>query len=182
MSSYQNVAGGRLRLKGKPLHVFKAKAEAADPISKKKRKKHKHRYAPHSQGWFHLPFASTFNSFKTSEISCGLVLKFYDMIKLNSWLTKLLCSSFWKLTVENTRPSTDTTDDNHEAAKDGDEATAFEDHLTPAERKFLEQTRQLELQRLAKMATKSHHDRIQEFNQYLANLTEHYDIPKVGPG
>ncbi|MBA0662148.1 hypothetical protein Goklo_006331 [Gossypium klotzschianum] len=133
MSSYQNVAGGRLRLKGKPLHVFKAKAEAADPISKKKRKKHKHRYAPHSQG-------------------------------------------------ENRRLSTDTTDDKHEAAKDGDEATAFEDHLTPAERKFLEQTRQLELQRLAKMATKSHHDRIQEFNQYLANLTEHYDIPKVGPG
>ncbi|KAG4142024.1 hypothetical protein ERO13_D06G109000v2 [Gossypium hirsutum] len=133
MSSYQNVAGGRLRLKGKPLHVFKAKAEEADPISKKKRKKHKHRYAPHSQG-------------------------------------------------ENRRLSTDTTDDNHEAAKDGDEATAFEDHLTPAERKFLEQTRQLELQRLAKMATKSHHDRIQEFNQYLANLTEHYDIPKVGPG
>ncbi|MBA0597908.1 hypothetical protein Gorai_007690, partial [Gossypium raimondii] len=125
MSSYQNVAGGRLRLKGKPLHVFKAKAEAADPISKKKRKKHKHR--------------------------------------------------------ENRRLSTDTTDDNHEAGKDGDEATAFEDHLTPAERKFLEQTRQLELQRLAKMATKSHHDRIQEFNRYLANLTEHYDIPKVGP-
>ncbi|KAH1056490.1 hypothetical protein J1N35_034555 [Gossypium stocksii] len=149
MSSYQSVVGGRLRLKGKRLHVFKAKAEAADPISKKKRKKHKHRYAPHSQVDF--GFCSVLPS-------------------------KLASKSM------QTRLSTDTTDDNHEAEKDGDEATAFEDHLTPAERKFLEQTRQLELQRLAKMATKSHHDRIQKFNQYLANLTEHYDIPKVGPG
>ncbi|CAN1825514.1 Uncharacterized protein C31G5.21 [Linum perenne] len=35
---------------------------------------------------------------------------------------------------------------------------------------------------MAKMASKSHRDRIHEFNHYLANLTEHYDIPKVGPG
>ncbi|PPE01699.1 hypothetical protein GOBAR_DD01281 [Gossypium barbadense] len=136
MSSYQNVAGGRLRLKGKPLHVFKAKAEESRSHFQKEEEEAQ---AP-------------------------------------------LCPPLPGLTGENRRLSTDTTDDNHEAAKDGDEATAFEDHLTPAERKFLEQTRQLELQRLAKMATKSHHDRIQEFNQYLANLTEHYDIPKVGPG
>jgi protein FAM32A len=35
---------------------------------------------------------------------------------------------------------------------------------------------------MAKVANKSHRDRIQDFNQYLANLSEHYDIPKVGPG
>ncbi|XP_004501252.1 uncharacterized protein [Cicer arietinum] len=56
------------------------------------------------------------------------------------------------------------------------------DYLTPAERRFLQQTEKLELQRLAKMASRSHRDRIQQFNQYLANLSEHYDIPKVGPG
>uniref|UniRef100_A0A2C9VRY7 Uncharacterized protein n=1 Tax=Manihot esculenta TaxID=3983 RepID=A0A2C9VRY7_MANES len=33
-----------------------------------------------------------------------------------------------------------------------------------------------------KEANKSHRDRIQDFNQYLANMSEHYDIPKVGPG
>lgn len=33
---------------------------------------------------------------------------------------------------------------------------------------------------LAKMAKKSHRDRVQELNRYLANLSEHYDIPKVG--
>ncbi|THU47600.1 hypothetical protein C4D60_Mb09t17290 [Musa balbisiana] len=38
------------------------------------------------------------------------------------------------------------------------------------------------MKRLAKISSKSHRDRIQEFNQYLANLSEHYDIPEVGPG
>ncbi|KAL6216885.1 PREDICTED: protein FAM32A-like [Fragaria vesca subsp. vesca] len=56
------------------------------------------------------------------------------------------------------------------------------DHMTPAERRYMEQAERLQAQRLAKMAKKSHRDRVQEFNQYLANLSEHYDIPKVGPG
>lgn len=55
-------------------------------------------------------------------------------------------------------------------------------HLTPAERRYLEHWEKINIRRLAKEATKSHRDRIQEFNQYLANLSEHYDIPKVGPG
>ncbi|XVE71379.1 hypothetical protein DITRI_Ditri10aG0145500 [Diplodiscus trichospermus] len=128
MSAYENVIGGRLRLKGKALHV------KADGISKKKKKRDKHRYASHSLG-------------------------------------------------ENIGLSTDRTEEDiYETEKDGSKSNAVEDHLTPAERKFLQQTQELELLRLAKMATKSHRDRIQEFNQYLANLTEHYDIPKVGPG
>ncbi|XP_058780968.1 uncharacterized protein LOC131655084 isoform X2 [Vicia villosa] len=57
-----------------------------------------------------------------------------------------------------------------------------DDRLTPAERRFLQQTEKIELQRVGKMATRSHRDRIERFNQYLANLTDHYDIPKVGPG
>ncbi|XP_060179561.1 uncharacterized protein LOC132609538 isoform X1 [Lycium barbarum] len=63
-----------------------------------------------------------------------------------------------------------------------EQATKNNDHLTPAERKYLEQWEKLNIKRLAKEVTKSHRDRIQEFNRYLANLTEHYDIPKVGPG
>ncbi|KAK7352782.1 hypothetical protein VNO80_18210 [Phaseolus coccineus] len=69
--------------------------------------------------------------------------------------------------------------DHHEDCTNG---VSYNDDLTPAERRFLHQTQKLELQRLAKMASKSHRDRIHEFNQYLANLREHYDIPKVGPG
>ncbi|XP_044471439.1 protein FAM32A-like isoform X2 [Mangifera indica] len=58
----------------------------------------------------------------------------------------------------------------------------LDDRLTPSERRYLQHWEKIESQRLAKLATKSHRDRIQDFNQYLANLTEHYDIPKVGPG
>jgi protein FAM32A len=56
------------------------------------------------------------------------------------------------------------------------------DHLTPAELRYIEQKQKIDMQKLAKVANKSHRDRIQDFNQYLANLSEHYDIPKVGPG
>lgn len=78
--------------------------------------------------------------------------------------------------------SVDHDEDLNEALDDGNGSSNSDDHLTPAERRYLEQTERLESQRLAKMAAKSHRDRIQEFNQYLANLSEHYDIPKVGPG
>jgi protein FAM32A len=58
----------------------------------------------------------------------------------------------------------------------------IDDYLTPAERRYLEQKERIESHRLAKTSDKSHRDRISQFNQYLANLSEHYDIPKVGPG
>ncbi|KAL0553262.1 hypothetical protein IC582_007151 [Cucumis melo] len=58
----------------------------------------------------------------------------------------------------------------------------YEDMLTAAERRYLQQWEKIDLQRMSKMASKSHRDRIQEFNQRLANLSEHHDIPKVGPG
>uniref|UniRef100_A0A804KKU1 Uncharacterized protein n=1 Tax=Musa acuminata subsp. malaccensis TaxID=214687 RepID=A0A804KKU1_MUSAM len=56
------------------------------------------------------------------------------------------------------------------------------DLLTPAERRYFEQRQKIDMKRLTKISSKSHRDRIQEFNQYLANLSEHYDIPKVDPG
>jgi len=42
----------------------------------------------------------------------------------------------------------------------------------------MEQKQKIDMQKMAKVANKSHRDR----NQDLANLSEHYDIPKVGPG
>lgn len=64
----------------------------------------------------------------------------------------------------------------------GDNATRWDDHLTPAERRYVEQRARIDMHKLAKTANKSHRDRIEDFNQYLANMSEHYDIPKVGPG
>ncbi|CEP19148.1 hypothetical protein [Parasitella parasitica] len=53
---------------------------------------------------------------------------------------------------------------------------------TEAERKFEEIKRQRQMERVSKAANKSHKDRVQEFNQKLEQLSEHHDIPKVGPG
>ncbi|KAL9226923.1 hypothetical protein vseg_002680 [Gypsophila vaccaria] len=60
--------------------------------------------------------------------------------------------------------------------------SSYDERLTPAERRYLERWKQLEAKRLLKNASESHRDRVNKFNQYLANLSEHYDIPKVGPG
>ena len=84
-----------------------------------------------------------------------------------------------------TRSSTDL---NSEDPKDGNKsggeknAASYDDHLTPAERRYIEQREKLDVNRLARVSNKSHKDRIEKFNQYLANMSEHYDIPKVGPG
>ena len=35
------------------------------------------------------------------------------------------------------------------------------------------------MQRVAKLAKKTHKDRVNEFNAHLESLSEHHDIPKV---
>ncbi|RKP26822.1 hypothetical protein SYNPS1DRAFT_27499 [Syncephalis pseudoplumigaleata] len=57
-----------------------------------------------------------------------------------------------------------------------------DDGKTPAERRFEEVQRKREEERIKKAAAKSHKEKVAEFNEYLGNLSEHYDIPKVGPG
>ncbi|XP_021729287.1 protein FAM32A-like [Chenopodium quinoa] len=82
------------------------------------------------------------------------------------------------------KTATDLVEINTEKNVDGgNEVSAnYDERLTPAERRFLEQWKHLEVRRLLKSANESHRDRVQRFNQYLANLSDHYDIPKVGPG
>jgi protein FAM32A len=71
-----------------------------------------------------------------------------------------------------------------ESDKNGDERNPHSDydHLTPAERRYMEQKQKIDMKKMTKVANKSYKDRMKDFNQYLANLSEHYDIPKVGPG
>ncbi len=54
--------------------------------------------------------------------------------------------------------------------------------MTEAERKFEEVRRKRMHQRIAKEARTSHKDKVDAFNSYLSSLSEHHDIPKVGPG
>lgn len=84
--------------------------------------------------------------------------------------------------------STDLIDLDQEDVDDGNKSSGEKnaaphiEHLTPAERRYMEQRQKIDVHKLAKTANKSHRDRISDFNQYLANMSEHYDIPKVGPG
>ncbi|KAL3736975.1 hypothetical protein ACJRO7_025841 [Eucalyptus globulus] len=79
-------------------------------------------------------------------------------------------------------PIEDEINDESKLSEEGKEAAPYDHQLTPAEKRYIEQREQIDVKKLAKTANKSHRDRIQDFNQYLANMSEHYDIPKVGPG
>ena len=54
--------------------------------------------------------------------------------------------------------------------------------MTEAERKLLEIQRERRLKQVQQLARKSHKDKVSEFNSKLAKLSEHHDVPKVGPG
>ncbi|KAF7339317.1 hypothetical protein MSAN_02145300 [Mycena sanguinolenta] len=56
------------------------------------------------------------------------------------------------------------------------------DRKTDAEKRFEEVQRRRLAERVAKLANKTHKDRVSEFNAHLESLSEHHDIPKVGPG
>lgn len=60
--------------------------------------------------------------------------------------------------------------------------TASGRKMTEAERKFEEVRRKRMHQRIAKEARTSHKEKVDAFNKYLGSLSEHHDIPKVGPG
>lgn len=51
--------------------------------------------------------------------------------------------------------------------------------MTEAEKKFLAQQEKRQLARVMAKASKTHKQRVEEFNSNLENLSEHYDIPKV---
>ncbi|KAG0633553.1 hypothetical protein HOY80DRAFT_610662 [Tuber brumale] len=53
---------------------------------------------------------------------------------------------------------------------------------TEAERRFEERKRKRMDERLKKEGIKSHKERVEEFNKYLSNLSEHHDMPRIGPG
>ncbi|KAH3733691.1 protein FAM32A-like [Dreissena polymorpha] len=53
------------------------------------------------------------------------------------------------------------------------------DTRTKAEIAFEKRKEKKMAQQILERATKSHKERIVEFNQHLDNLTEHFDIPKV---
>jgi len=50
---------------------------------------------------------------------------------------------------------------------------------TKAELRFIKQQEKIKEQQILDKASKTHKNRVEEFNRHLDNLTEHFDIPKV---
>ncbi|KAK6925817.1 Protein FAM32A [Dillenia turbinata] len=179
MSGYENVVGGKLKLKGKALDV---KAGGV----KKKKKINKNKLL--SQDTPHDSFKDS-KSFTLKFDTSKCKLSLYDSnARASGSDLGTACRKFWCAadddtgvsTGEDTAVSTDHVEDLDDADKQGGkgDGPSHDDHLTPAERRYYEQREKIDLKRLAKTANKSHRDRIQNFNQYLANMSEHYDIPK----
>jgi protein FAM32A len=55
----------------------------------------------------------------------------------------------------------------------------LEDTMTEAEKKFEEAQQKRERKRIATMASRSHREKIDDFNKHLDSLSQHFDIPKV---
>lgn len=53
---------------------------------------------------------------------------------------------------------------------------------TPAQLAFEAARLKKQQEKLPLLASKSHKEKVAEFNEYLGKLSEHHDIPKVGPG
>jgi len=66
-----------------------------------------------------------------------------------------------------------------EKAKEKEKAV---DPRTPAERAYDAEMQARAQQKARRIAEKSYRERIDEFNAKVATLSEHHDIPRVGPG
>ena len=66
--------------------------------------------------------------------------------------------------------------------KDGGGPPVATDRRTAAEKRHDELMAKRDIEKTRRMAMKSHRERVAEFNEKLQNLSEHHDIPKVGPG
>ncbi|KAE8153855.1 hypothetical protein BDV25DRAFT_148554 [Aspergillus avenaceus] len=83
------------------------------------------------------------------------------------------------LDAEN-RPSEDV---NKEVSRDGGVGGNSNDEgKTEAERKYEEMRRKRLQERLKREGVKTHKERVEELNKYLSRLSEHHDMPKIGPG
>ncbi|CRH02758.1 conserved Plasmodium protein, unknown function [Plasmodium relictum] len=89
-------------------------------------------------------------------------------------------------TKENKNVKTENKQENESLNKIDDEdkklKEILESNLTEAEKAYKLVLKKREKQRIEKILQESYRERLQKFNDNLASLSEHFDIPKVGPG
>ncbi|KAG5950717.1 hypothetical protein E4U53_004517 [Claviceps sorghi] len=78
-------------------------------------------------------------------------------------------------------------DRQEQTSRETDEDEVLEMRKTESERRY-EEVKRKRLQKLAESSTsrpellKTHKERVEELNTYLSKLSEHHDMPKIGPG
>nr|XP_020636860.1 protein FAM32A [Pogona vitticeps] len=63
--------------------------------------------------------------------------------------------------------------------EEDEEKTRALDKRTPAQLAYEKMQEKRQIERILKKASKTHKQRVEDFNRHLDTLTEHYDIPKV---
>ncbi|KAI4096416.1 MAG: hypothetical protein LQ344_000924 [Seirophora lacunosa] len=83
--------------------------------------------------------------------------------------------------VSLTKNSNDTTEDEIVKREEFDDRSQARGKTEAELRHEERRPRRLE-ERLKREGTKTHKERVEEFNHYLSNLSEHHDMPRIGPG
>ncbi|KAI3396466.1 hypothetical protein diail_12186 [Diaporthe ilicicola] len=76
-------------------------------------------------------------------------------------------------------------DEPQEKPEEDKEAEPSTSHKTEAEQRFEEARRKRLLEKAGSSRPellKTHKERVEELNTYLSKLSEHHDMPKIGPG
>ncbi|KAI5199147.1 hypothetical protein E4T39_06387 [Aureobasidium subglaciale] len=74
------------------------------------------------------------------------------------------------------------TTDLDQRAKSRDESLIPDDGKTEYERRHEETRRKRLEEKLMREGVKTHKERVEELNKYLSTLSEHHDMPRIGPG
>ncbi|KAI5256773.1 hypothetical protein E4T42_01527 [Aureobasidium subglaciale] len=74
------------------------------------------------------------------------------------------------------------TTDLEQREKNKDESLIPDDGKTEYERRHEETRRKRLEEKLMREGVKTHKERVEELNKYLSTLSEHHDMPRIGPG
>lgn len=150
---------GRLKIKG----------VADGRIDKKRKKKKKQHHQPEAESEIEAPKADRASSRENDFVDRSVVLK--SLEDEDAEISKTSHREAGTVDVAPLKPGA------------GGEEEDVRDHiLTESQKRFEEQRRKRLEERLKREGVKTHKQRVEELNKYLSSLSEHHDMPKIGPG
>ncbi|EGC38618.1 hypothetical protein DICPUDRAFT_91389 [Dictyostelium purpureum] len=87
-----------------------------------------------------------------------------------------------KKSKKDKEPKEEVVNNNNNDNEEENSAIKVSKTLTEAEKRHREKLAKKEQKRIDQLVSKSHKEKIEEYNKYLSSLSEHHDVPKVGPG